>query len=126
MTRQIKITDCAAAPNTGAYSPALRVGGWIFVSGQGPIDSEGRVVPGAISAQTRLTLENVRRLIEAAGGGMNAVIKCTCYLADIGTFPEFDAAYREIFAEPWPCRTTVAAGLDGIGVEIDAIAYVET
>jgi 2-iminobutanoate/2-iminopropanoate deaminase len=96
----------------------------VFISGQGPIGSKGRVVPGAIGAQTRPTLQNVRRLIEAAGGRMEHIVKCTCYLADVGAFAEFDVAYREFFADPLPCRTTVGAGLDGIGVEIDAIAYV--
>jgi 2-iminobutanoate/2-iminopropanoate deaminase len=117
------IDDPLAAPNTGAYSPALRVGPWILVSGQGPLRPDGAVIPGNIAAQTRATLDNIRRLVEAAGGSMETVVKCTCYIHDINEFSEFDAAYRATFSEPYPTRTTVEAGLDGILVEIDAMAY---
>jgi 2-iminobutanoate/2-iminopropanoate deaminase len=122
MNGNVKITDPAAAPNTGAYSLALKVGAFVFISGQGPIHSEGRVVAAPVGAQTRPTLQNVRPLIEAAGGRMDHVVKCACYLADIDVFAEFDA-YREFFADPLPCRTAVGPGLHGISVEIDAIAY---
>ena len=118
-----RIDDPLAATNTGAYSPALRAGPWILVSGQGPLRPDGSIISGDIATQTRATLENVRRLVEAAGGSMSQVVKCTCYIADISLFPAFDGAYREAFAEPSPTRTTVEAGLDGILVEIDAMAY---
>lgn len=120
-----RIDDPLAAINTGSYSPALRAGPWILVSGQGPITPEGVVVPGDITVQTRVTLENIRRLVEAAGGSMNDVMKCSCFLNSLSDFKAFDAAYREFFSEPYPTRTTVEAGLDGILVEIDAMAYVE-
>lgn len=123
MTKQ-KFIDPRAAPNTGSYSPALRVGPWIIVSGQGPIDAGGAIVPGDIEAQTLLTMENIRRLVESAGGSMDQVVKCTCYLARMEDFAAFDAAYRSFFTEPFPCRTTIECGLDEIGVEIDAMAYV--
>ena len=96
MTKQ-KIVDSRAAPNTGSYSPALKVGPWIIVSGQGPIDATGAVVPGDITEQTILTMENIRRLVESAGGSMDQVVKCTCYLARIEDFAEFDDAYRRFF-----------------------------
>lgn len=123
-TAKTRITDPQAAPNTGSYSPALRAGPWVIVSGQGPLDPEGRIVPGDIASETALTLENVRRLVEAAGATMDDVVKCTCYLADIADFDAFDAVYRGFFRDPLPCRTTVAAGLGGIRVEIDAMAWV--
>lgn len=118
-----RIDDPAAAPNTGAYSPALRAGPWVIVSGQGPLRPDGSIIEGDIATQTRATLENVRRLVEAAGGTMDQVVKCTCYIADINKFSEFNEAYRQAFSEPLPARTTVEAGLDGILVEIDAMAY---
>lgn len=124
MTAKQRIVDPNAAPNTGSYSPALRIGPLVMVSGQGPIDAEGRIVAGDIRAQTALTMENVRRLVEAAGASMDDVVKCTCYLADIADFDAFDAVYRGFFKDPLPCRTTVEAGLGGIRVEIDAMAYV--
>ena len=123
MTAKQRIVDPQAAPNTGSYSPALRLGPVVVVSGQGPIDATGRIVAGDIRAQTVLTMDNVRRLVEAAGASMDDVVKCTCYLADIADFDAFDAVYRQYFRAPLPCRTTVEAGLGGIRVEIDAMAY---
>jgi 2-iminobutanoate/2-iminopropanoate deaminase len=108
----------------GAYTPALRVGDLVFVSGQGPAAPDGKVISGTIEEETRLTLQNVKTLLEAAGARMDQVVKCGCFLADIEDFPRFNAVYREFFKEPLPCRTTVQAGLRGIKVEIDAIAFV--
>lgn len=119
-----RITDPLSAPNTGSYSPALRVGEWIFVSGQGPIDRHGSIVGGDVASEVRLTLQNIRNLLETAGAGMDHVVKCTCYLADMHDFDAFDATYRQFFGDPPPTRTTVEAGLQGIKIEIDAIAYV--
>jgi 2-iminobutanoate/2-iminopropanoate deaminase len=126
VTARRRIVDPFAAPNTGAYSPALRVGPWVMVSGQGPIDEKGAIVEGDVGAQTELTMENVSRLVEAAGGTLDDVVKCTCFLGDIADFQAFDAVYRSFFRDPLPCRTTVEAGLDGIRVEIDAMAYLGT
>lgn len=117
------ISDPLAAANTGSYSPALRSGSWIFVSGQGPLSPSGEIVEGDIAHQTRVTLDNVKRLVEAGGGRMDQVVRCTCYLADISDFGAFDAAYRTYFGAPLPARTTVAAGLQGIGIEIDATVF---
>src|SRR5690242_20246872 len=97
-----KILDPLAAPNTGSYSPALRAGDWVFVSGQGPIDPKGNVVSGSIENEVALTLENIARLLEAAGARMDHVVKCTCYLADIADFDAFDRVYRTYFGEVPP------------------------
>ena len=118
-----RIIDPAAAPNTGAYSPALKVGDFVFVSGQGPIDPNGNIVSGSIDSEVALTLDNIRRLLAAAGARMDQVVKCTCYLADIADFDAFDRVYRGYFGDVMPTRTTVAAGLAGIKIEIDAMAY---
>lgn len=119
-----KIADPLAAPNTGSYSPALKAGDWVFVSGQGPIDPEGNVVSGAIENEVALTLGNIARLLEAAGARMDQVVKCTCYLANIADFDAFDRMYRTYFGDVPPACTTVAAGLQGIKIEIDATAYI--
>lgn len=117
--------DPLAAINTGAYSPALRVGPWIFVSGQGPLRPDGSIIDGDITIQTLATLDNIARLVDAAGGQLRDVVKCSCYIARMADFSAFDAAYRSVFQAPFPARTTVEAGLDGILVEIDAVAYLE-
>jgi 2-iminobutanoate/2-iminopropanoate deaminase len=111
-------------PATGAYSPAVVADGWVFVSGQGPLDpATGEPVLGSIEEQVRLTLGNVARVLEAAGCSLADVVKCTCHLRDIGDFRRFDRAYAEAFGATRPARTTVQSLLcDGIAVEIDAIA----
>lgn len=121
---KIRIDDPLAARNTGSYSPAVRSGPLIAISGQGPLTPAGERIPGDIAAQTAATMENVKRLVEAAGGTMDQVVRCTCFLADIGDFDAFDAIYRSYFHEPYPARTTVGAELDDILVEIDALVWV--
>lgn len=124
MAKQEIKTSKAAAPG-GAYSQGLRVGDFVFVSGQGPIDPEtGRIVGMTIEEQVRRTLENVKAILEAAGATMADVVKATVHLADIGDFPRFNAVYGEYFPDPKPTRTTVQSVLHDIKVEIDVIAYV--
>ncbi len=109
---------------TGAYSDGVVLDGWLYVSGQGPLDlSTGNVVPGTIEEQTRLTLSHVGKILAAAGCDFEDVVKCTCYLSDIEDFDRFNATYREFFPNVPPARTTVQAKLwGGIRVEIDAVA----
>lgn len=109
---------------TGAYSDGVIMDGWLFVSGQGPLDlSTGQVVPGSVEEQTRLTLTHVGKVLEAAGCGFDDVVKCSCYLSDIDEFDSFNSAYEKFFPGVRPARTTVQARLwGGIKVEIDVIA----
>jgi 2-iminobutanoate/2-iminopropanoate deaminase len=76
----------------------------VFVSGQGPIDSEGLAVPLELGVSSP-DADRVRRLIETARGRMDHIVKCTCYLADLGAFAEFDTVYREVFADPRSSKT---------------------
>ena len=107
---------------TGSYSPGMQWGDLIFVSGQGAIDADGNIVAGTIESETALTIRNIAAVLQAAGSDLDHVLRCTCYLADMAEFARFDRAYAEAFEGHRPARTTVAAGLDGIKVEIDAIA----
>jgi 2-iminobutanoate/2-iminopropanoate deaminase len=110
--------------STGAYSAGVLIDGWLFISGQGPLDlATGVVSQGTIEEETRLTLHHVGKVLEAAGMTFDDVVKCTCHLADINDFARFDQVYREFWTGILPARTTVQSGLGGgIKVEIDAIA----
>jgi 2-iminobutanoate/2-iminopropanoate deaminase len=109
---------------TGAYSAGVLIDGWLFVSGQGPIDmATGKVVRGTIEEETKLTLEHVGKVLEAAGFSFADVVKCTCHLSHIKDFDRFNQVYRSFFTGVLPARTTVQSVLfGGIKVEIDAIA----
>jgi 2-iminobutanoate/2-iminopropanoate deaminase len=112
--------------STGAYSAGVVVDGWLFVSGQGPIDfTTGKFVLGDIEHETSLTLHNVKRICEAAGCSLDDIVKCTVHLTDINDFDRYNAVYATHFTKIKPARTTVQSVLGhGIKVEIDAIAKI--
>ena len=114
------------APLGLPFSPALRFGELLFVSGQGPIDKNGRVIPGDIRAQTKATLENFQRIMETAGSNMDCVLQTTVYLKDLAEYSGMNEVYSGFFSDPRPARTTVQAGdlLFGMRVEVQGIAYV--
>lgn len=114
------------APLALPFSPAVRFGELLFISGQGPIDKNGKVVPGDIRAQTKATLENFKRIIEAAGSNIDCVLQTTVYLKDLLEYSGMNEVYSGFFADPKPARTTVQAGdlLFGMKVEIQGMAYV--
>lgn len=112
--------------STGAYSAGVVVDGWLYVSGQGPIDfTTGKFMLGDIESETHLTLHNVKRICEAAGCTLDDVVKCTVHLSDINDFDRYNAVYASYFTNVRPARTTVQSGLGhGIKVEIDAIVKI--
>lgn len=112
-------------PPVGAYSPAVRAGGFVFVSGQVPRNPvSGELVGDDIESQTQQVIANVKRALEAAGASLADVVSLVVYLADIDDWGRFNAAYRELMPQPYPTRTAVGANLRGILVEISATAYV--
>jgi 2-iminobutanoate/2-iminopropanoate deaminase len=113
------------APLNLPFSPGIRLGNLLFVSGQGPNDKEGKVAPGDIREQTRLTLENFKRIIEAAGSSMGNVLQTIVYLKDLNDFAGMNDIYSQFFPDPKPARTTVQAGLlFGMRVEIQGTAHI--
>ena len=114
-----------APPPAGAYSPGVRAGDFVFVSGQVPKDPKtGEVVGEDIATQTRQVLANVRTVLEAAGATLDDVVSVIAYLADVDDWGTFNATYKEIFRPPYPTRTALGAQLRGILVEVSAVAYV--
>jgi 2-iminobutanoate/2-iminopropanoate deaminase len=122
--RAVQHPDRAAS--TGAYSDGVILDGWLYISGQGPLDlATGELVAGSIEEETRLTMAHIGRILEAAGCSFDDVVKCACHLADIRDFDGFNRAYAEFFRGVRPARTTVQSALGGgIKVEIDAVARV--
>lgn len=121
--------QAVAAPGApkaiGPYSPAVRGGEWLFVSGQVPIDpASGAMIDGDIGAQTRRVLDNIGALLEAAGLSFRNVVRTTVFLADMNDFPAMNNAYGMYFSEPYPARATVQVARlpRDARVEIDAIA----
>ena len=93
----------------GPYSQAVEAGGFVFVSGQLPIDpSTGEFAGSDITAQTKQSLDNVNAILAEAGCPMQDVVKATVFLDDMADFAAMNAVYNGFFEEPYPARATVA------------------
>ncbi len=113
------------APLNLPFSPGIRFGDLIFISGQGPLDANGKVIAGDIKAQTRKTLENFNRVLAAAGSDMESVLQTTVYLKDLNDYSRMNEVYSSFFKDPKPARATVQAELlFGMRVEIQGIAHI--
>lgn len=111
----------------GPYSPAVKLGNLLFVSGQGAADGTGKLVSDDVAAQTEQVFKNLEAILKAGGSSLQHVLRCTVFLADMSEFAEMNAVYGRMFAGHRPARTTVQAAalpMKGLRVEIDAIAYV--
>jgi 2-iminobutanoate/2-iminopropanoate deaminase len=118
------------APNlptpVGPYSPGIGFEKLIFFSGQGGTDPSTGKIADSVEQQTEQCLKNVQTILEAAGSGLQHVLRCGVFLMDMNDFKTMNAVYARTFGDHRPARTTVqVAGLPGEGlrVEIDAIAY---
>lgn len=115
----------AAAPTpAGPYSHGVVHNGLMFTAGFGPQDPVTGEVPESVADQTRQVLRNIAAVLAERGATLDDVLKTTVHLADLADFQEFNGAYRELFTEPYPVRTTVGSQLAGILVEIDVVARV--
>jgi len=120
-----KIFTAAAPAPIGPYNQAVRVGDYVFCSGQIPLDpATGEVVAGDVGAQTRQVMKNIEAVLEAASATFANVVKTTIFLVDMGDFAAVNAVYGEYFTDIAPARSTVAvAGLPrGVRVEIEVVA----
>ena len=109
----------------GAYSPAIRAGDFVFVSGQVPKNpATGELEGDDIASQTRRVLEKLRLTLEAAGATLDDVVSVNAYLQNENDWGAFNEVYKQTFRPPYPTRTTVGAGLRGVLVEVSAVAYV--
>jgi 2-iminobutanoate/2-iminopropanoate deaminase len=122
------ITSPTSAPAIGPYSPALKVGNLLFLSGQIPLDpATGQVVEGDIRAQTTRVMQNLGEILEAGGAGYSDVVRTTIFLADLSDFAVVNEIYATYFTAPYPARATVQVARlpRDVRVEIDAIAVID-
>jgi len=125
MKREVLIIPGVKRPDS-PFSHVVRAGGFLFLTSQLSSDLQtGKLIGGSIGEQTRKALENIKLLLEASGSGMSDVVKTTVYMRDVTRFSEMNDVYRDYFEESGePARVTVQAPspIEGIDVEIDAIA----
>ncbi len=111
----------------GPYSQAIEANGFIFVSGQIPINpATGELVKGPIEKQTEQVLKNIKAILEEAGSSLENVVKSTVYLADLKDYPKMNEIYSKYFSAPYPARAAfqVARLPKDVGIEIEVIALV--
>jgi reactive intermediate/imine deaminase len=104
-------------------SAVVADGRFVFVSGQTPT-RDGALVEGSIEEQTMVVLQNIAAILQSAGAGLDDVVRCGVFLADLEALPEFNETYARAFGSRLPARTTVGVSLPGYSVEIDCIALV--
>jgi 2-iminobutanoate/2-iminopropanoate deaminase len=124
VTKEIIRTANAPQP-LGPYSQGVKVGNFLFVSGQAPIDPRtGKVGENEIEAQTRQTLQNIKGIVEASGFSMQDIVRVTIFLKNVDDFKKMNEVYKTFFSDNPPTRTTVEANLvaPGMLVAMDAIA----
>lgn len=116
-------TEKACKP-ASFYSQAIVVDDWVFVSGQGALDLDGRILAElGMKEQTKMAMDYIKIILEHCGSSMDHVVKITAHIADYSLFGDFNEIYQEYFSTPYPARTTVVSGLaPGMLVEVDAIA----
>lgn len=121
--KQISTQNAPAA--IGPYSQAIEVNGFVYASGQLPIDpATGAFPEGGVKEQTRQSLLNVKAILEEAGLALSNVVKTTVYLADMGDFAAMNEVYSQFFAQPFPARSAIAVKAlpKGALVEVEVIA----
>lgn len=121
--KQISTQNAPAA--IGPYSQAIEVNGFVYASGQLPIDpATGAFPEGGVKEQTRQSLLNVKAILEKAGLALSNVVKTTVYLADMGDFAAMNEVYSQFFAQPFPARSAIAVKAlpKGALVEVEVVA----
>ena len=127
MAKTIVRSEAAPAP-VGPYSQAVKAGGWLYASGQIPLDPQtSQLVQGGIEHETRRVMDNLSAVLAAAGASFQQVVKVTVYLTDMQDFPAFNAVFAGYFPSDPPARATVAVAAlpRGAHIEIDAVAFID-
>jgi 2-iminobutanoate/2-iminopropanoate deaminase len=105
------------------FSPVVRVGDLVFVSGQASVDATGKIISDTFEGEFRRSVENLRKVLQTAGCDLNDVIQTRNYVRDAEEVPLYNQLYREYFAAPFPTRTTITNCLPpALRYEIECIA----
>ncbi|HWI17055.1 MAG TPA: RidA family protein [Vicinamibacterales bacterium] len=123
------ITAAGAPAAIGPYSPAVKVGNMLFLSGSIPLDpATGQLVDGGIKEQATRVMENIKGLLAAAGADFNNVVRTTVFMIDLGEFAAMNEVYASYFNAPYPARSTVQVSKlpRDVRVEIDVIAVLNS
>ena len=105
------------------FSPAIRAGDFVFVSGQASTDETGAIVSEDFEAEFHRTMRNLGAILAAAGASLKQVVQVRSYVRDAADLPLYNRLYRQYFAEPFPARTTISDCLKSVKFEIDVVAY---
>ncbi len=124
-TKKYAINTTNAPSPAGPYSQGIVTDDLLFTAGFGPQNPKTGTMPEGVAEQTRQVLRNIAAVLEENDATLDDVVKTTVHLADLADFVEFNNAYEEFFAPPFPVRTTVGSQLAGILVEIDVVARVQ-
>jgi 2-iminobutanoate/2-iminopropanoate deaminase len=123
------ITAAGAAKAIGPYSPALKIGNLLFLSGSIPLDPvSGQLIEGGIKEQTTRVMENIKALLAAAGADFSQIARTTVFMVDLGEFAAMNEIYSSYFTAPYPARSTVQVVKlpRDVRVEIDVIAVLNS
>lgn len=120
------IQPTGIAKPRGHYSPAIVENGFVFVSGQLPLDREGNMLKGTVEEQMLQCLKNIDLILQASGSSISRVVKATVFITDIADWPKVNGVFANYFGDHRPARVVVPTGklLDSIFVEVDCIAAV--
>jgi 2-iminobutanoate/2-iminopropanoate deaminase len=121
----LKIKHLTGSPgNNNAYSPAVRAGDFLFVSGQASVDETGKIIEDSFEGEMRRSLENVQRILAMEGLTLEHVVQVRSYLSAQQYLADYDRVYREYFRATRPARTTLLGVLGTVvKYEIDVVAY---
>lgn len=118
------ITGAGVPKSHLPFSPAVRAGDFIFISGQASVDDEGKIVNGSFEEECRRSFENLRKILHGAGLDFSDLVQVRNYVAAQEDLVAFNQIYREYFSEPFPARTTIMGCLGNLlKFEVDATAY---
>jgi 2-iminobutanoate/2-iminopropanoate deaminase len=120
-----KVIDGPEVPRSHLpFSPAIEAGGFVFVSGQASVDGTGKIINDTFEGEMRRSIENVQKVLAAAGLGLRDVVRVTSYLGRQEDLAEYNKIYREYFSEPYPARSTLMGVLGALlKYEVDVVAW---